>query len=590
MTNAFGHVLITLTSFGVATVLLAFIQKKIFVPDQERAVVPWFTDAVVFFTVMLCALLFMQGESEVLLMMGGALAVFVLGVLFQFGAIQLRGLIGGVSLAALSLSASGVRIPKIGSWTWQAYLRDPISLTVLSAVWILLVIFSVLVANRNSRFTPWMLTWVALAFLAPSIRNESLVGQKLCWMLLGLGLSLARGWRLPIPMPMGRAGSLVVGVLLACTSILSVAKTTAIVALMFPLIALGIPIFSLAFGTTALSAKGGAGSPRPSGLFLPDYLLALGLDEKSVSYLLHAVTSYFCLAAVGMLLIPTAPLLTKAALTGVVLVVGVILFFVLIAIAFFLQPAKEPQGGQAASLFGIPVHVSTISQALDQIETFIAQKKPRLVITPDSSAMILAQRDPEWRHILTHADLVTPDGAGVLWAAKVFGGSVRERVSGVELVREICRLSDRKGYRLYFLGAQPGVAEAAVARLAADFPRMQVAGIRDGYFRPEEEPRLIEEIRRARPDVLFVAMGLPRQEKWIWSHREALGVPVSIGVGGSYDVLSGRLKRAPTWMQRTGLEWFYRLVQEPWRYGRALSLFVWVAKVLAAKLRGSGPR
>lgn len=585
MNSVLGQILIALTSFCVSALLLDLIQKRIFPPDQERSVVAWFTDAVVFFSIMLCALLFMRGHPEVLLVMGCALSVFVLGVLFQFGAVRTRGLVLGVSLAAFALSGSGLRIRTIGSWTWQAYFRDPVSLTVISGAWMLLVIFSVMVANRNSRFTPWMLTWVALAFLAPSLRNDSIVGQKLCWMLLGLGLSLARGWRLPIPMAMGSAGSLVLGVLLACTSMLSVAKTTAIVALMFPFFALGIPLFSLAFGTAALSARGGA-SFRPAGLFLPDFLLALGLSERSVGYLLHAMTAYFCICAVGMLLVPAAPLLTKMILTGLVLVVGALLFFLLIALAFFLQPPKEAQGGEAASLFGIPVHVSTVVEALDQIENFIREGKPRLVVTPDSSAMVLAQRDPEWRHILTHADLVTPDGAGVLWAAKVFGGRVRERVSGVELVREICGLSSQKGYRLFFLGARPGIAEQAAARLREEFPQMQLAGIHHGYFRPEEEPRIVEAIRRARPDVLFVALGLPRQEKWIWRHKEVLNVPVSIGVGGSFDVFSGRLRQAPAWMQRTGLEWLHRLIQEPWRYGRTLSLLVWFTRVLAAKLQG----
>ncbi len=229
------------------------------------------------------------------------------------------------------------------------------------------------------------------------------------------------------------------------------------------------------------------------------------------------------------------------------------------------------------TILGVRVHRITMAEAVECIERFIAQRVPRLVITADANAILIALEDPEFRDLLERADLVTPDGAGLLWAGRYCRTPFPERVSGVDLVWWLTRLSHEKGYRLFFLGAEPGVAERARQNLQKQFPCAQIVGVQHGYFTPEQEPAIVEQIRHAQPDVLLIGMGMPRQEKWAQKYRETLGVPVLIGVGGSFDVYAGVVKRAPRWLQRSGLEWLWRLAQDPRKIKKVRNLprFVW---------------
>jgi N-acetylglucosaminyldiphosphoundecaprenol N-acetyl-beta-D-mannosaminyltransferase len=192
------------------------------------------------------------------------------------------------------------------------------------------------------------------------------------------------------------------------------------------------------------------------------------------------------------------------------------------------------------------------------------------VVTINAEMALNARKDAALADAIRRAGLVLPDGSGVVWAARRRGLKVR-KLPGVEFIQEICAVCARLGRPVYLLGAGPGVAQSAADVLTARHKNLQVAGVRDGYFKPEDEPEILEAIRQAAPAALFVALGVPRQEFWIAKHQADLGVPVAMGVGGSFDVLSGRLKRAPGWMQQLHLEWLYRLVQEPWRWKRMLS-------------------
>ncbi len=232
----------------------------------------------------------------------------------------------------------------------------------------------------------------------------------------------------------------------------------------------------------------------------------------------------------------------------------------------------------AIVILGVRVHRVGMQDTLNCIERWIAERVPRMVITADANALVLAQQDKEFRTLLQTADLVTPDGAGLIWAARRRGQPFPERVPGVELVAQLTRLSHERGYRLYLLGAAPGVAQRARQNLLQAFPNAQIVGMHHGYFSPDEEPALLEQIRAVRPDVLMVGMGMPRQEKWIARHKDALGVPVSVGVGGSFDVYAGVVRRAPRWMQRYGLEWLWRLLHDPRKIAKVRNLprFVWL--------------
>lgn len=237
-----------------------------------------------------------------------------------------------------------------------------------------------------------------------------------------------------------------------------------------------------------------------------------------------------------------------------------------------LQTQADAKTFPAITILGLPVHRVDMQEALDIVERFVQERRPRHIITADASMLVMAQEDRELRSILLAADLITPDSAGVLWAARRQGTPLAERVSGVELVERFCALSAQKGYRLYFLGAAPGIAVAAAERMRRRYPGVQIVGAHHGFFGSAENEAILEEIRHCQPDILCVALGIPKQEKWIATYQRALGVPVAIGVGGTFDVLSGKVRRAPQWMRRLHLEWLWRLLNNPRKLGKVLLL------------------
>lgn len=224
-----------------------------------------------------------------------------------------------------------------------------------------------------------------------------------------------------------------------------------------------------------------------------------------------------------------------------------------------------------------------MGETIQILEGFIASGSPHLVITADASGIVQAQTDAYFRGLFAKADLITPDSAGVLWAARRFGTPLKERVSGVDIVQEMCRASSYKGHRLYFLGAAPGVAELAAEKLRLKFPGCNIVGARHGYFPPESDTVVAQEIAELKPDVLFVAMGIPRQEKFIEATSAIIGAKVAMGVGGSFDVFSGKVRRAPRLFQRMHLEWLWRLGQNPKKIGKVMLLPRFVLLVLRAK-------
>ncbi len=236
-----------------------------------------------------------------------------------------------------------------------------------------------------------------------------------------------------------------------------------------------------------------------------------------------------------------------------------------------------PARFERVAILGAPVDCVTMDEALGAIEGFIASQSPHLVVTADSSGLVIAQSDAAFMSILQRADLVTPDSAGVLWAMRRRGAAVRTRVSGVDLVGRICQLSADKGYRLYFLGSAHGVADIAAEKLRLLYPGCRIVGTHHGYFPPDSDAIVAQEVAKAKPDVLFVAMGIPRQEKFIAATQAIIQAPVAMGVGGSLDVFSGRAKRAPKLIQKLSLEWLWRTLLNPKKLSKAKTLpqFAW---------------
>jgi N-acetylglucosaminyldiphosphoundecaprenol N-acetyl-beta-D-mannosaminyltransferase len=229
-------------------------------------------------------------------------------------------------------------------------------------------------------------------------------------------------------------------------------------------------------------------------------------------------------------------------------------------------------------ILGVPVDNFTEEEALARIEAFIENGRPHQVVTVNPEFVVAAQSDANFLQVLQEADLSLPDGVGLLWAARFLGAPLSERVAGVDTVRRIASLGAERGYRLFLLGAAEGVAEATAMRLEEENPGLKAAGTYAGSPDPKEEEGIVEMIRAAGPHVLLVAYGAPQQDLWIHRNLGRLGVPVVMGVGGAFDFISGKAKRAPGWMQRLGLEWLHRLLHEPWRWRRMLALpkFLWL--------------
>jgi N-acetylglucosaminyldiphosphoundecaprenol N-acetyl-beta-D-mannosaminyltransferase len=185
------------------------------------------------------------------------------------------------------------------------------------------------------------------------------------------------------------------------------------------------------------------------------------------------------------------------------------------------------------------------------------------VVTPNPELVELARNDADYRTILINADLVLPDGIGVVYAAKLLGRPLKSRVPGIDFASGLLAQLAKTGERLFLLGAKPGVAEKAAQSLRKEYPGLLISGVHVGYFK--EDAPVVKQIREAGADVVFVCLGAPKQEKWIADHLTALGVPVCIGVGGVFNFLTGRIPRAPQWVQQLGLEWCFRLLLEPRR-------------------------
>ncbi|MCR5439362.1 N-acetylglucosaminyldiphosphoundecaprenol N-acetyl-beta-D-mannosaminyltransferase [Selenomonas sp. WCT3] len=234
-------------------------------------------------------------------------------------------------------------------------------------------------------------------------------------------------------------------------------------------------------------------------------------------------------------------------------------------------------------ILGVNVDSVTMSQAVAQVQDYMDEKQNVLIATANAEMIMRATHDKELRDILNDAALVVPDGAGTVWAAHHLGHDMPERVAGFDLAQELMRIAPQKKRRVFFFGSAPGVAEKAKAKAEALYPGIEIVGVRNGFFTEKDEPEIIAQIKAAKPDLLLAALGVPKQEKWLYKHKAELGVPVSIGVGGTLDVMAGVMKRAPLWMQKAKLEWLFRGMLQPKRAGRLMALPKFVLKVHAAK-------
>jgi N-acetylglucosaminyldiphosphoundecaprenol N-acetyl-beta-D-mannosaminyltransferase len=471
---------------------------------------------------------------------------------------------------AMGIAVSEVKPPftsqmiRLGAWSFPA-----------SMAWLLAVAYAVILLRRLPRLAAGAIAMIgatlAVAALAVGGSRYAPVAG-----LLGLVMAGAAAGALRRDYPaLGSAAHWAMGFALGAVTIIGMLKNTAFLVLGVPLLALGVPVGET---TYAVVYRVGRGRQRLAMAqrweLLHEALIRTGLSPRRTVLLFQLATFYLCMLALALVLIVRITFLAKLALLAAALVFGFALFFLLARM--WSDPAET--GEDHVDMFGVPLTRIDMAGALARIDQFVQERSPHMVVTSDTPGIVRAHDDAEYQEIVRSADMVTADGRGVIWMARVLGLPMRERVSGADLVQRICERAVDKSYSVYLLGAAPGVAEEAARALAARCPGLRIAGTHHGYFGGEEEAGVVRRIAQARPDILFVALGAPKQEKWIRRHMGELQVPVAIGVGGTLDLLAGRVPRAPVWMQRAGLEWLFRLVRDPKRLPRmwALPRLVWM--------------
>ncbi|MCX7796838.1 MAG: WecB/TagA/CpsF family glycosyltransferase [bacterium] len=234
-------------------------------------------------------------------------------------------------------------------------------------------------------------------------------------------------------------------------------------------------------------------------------------------------------------------------------------------------------------MFGLRIDDVNREEAVRHIERFFKEDRFHYIVTLNPEGVVIAQDNKIFSSVVNGADLVVADGSWLVRAVRFLGGAIKERVAGIDLLLDILSLCKEKGYSVYLLGAKEDTIVSAKKRLEDIFPGIRILGFHNGYFDIEEEAKIVEEINSLKPDFLVVGLGMPKQEIWINRHRD-LSVRLAIGVGGSFDVISGNIPRAPYWMQVIGLEWFYRVLKDPKRVKRLSFIPRFFLLVLKSKL------
>jgi N-acetylglucosaminyldiphosphoundecaprenol N-acetyl-beta-D-mannosaminyltransferase len=250
--------------------------------------------------------------------------------------------------------------------------------------------------------------------------------------------------------------------------------------------------------------------------------------------------------------------------------------------------AMQPDG--RANVLGCAIDRLDMEQTLERVDSLISSRQFAQHVAINAAKLVAMKQDAELAEIIRRCELVSADGQSIVWASKLLGDPLPTRVAGIDLMHELLARAEQRGYRVFILGAKPDVLARACESIMADHPRLQLVGARDGYFGEDEDAEVAEQVRAARPDILFVAISSPKKEFWLGRYGRHIDVPFVMGVGGSIDVVAGVARRAPRPLQVLGLEWAYRLAQEPGRLWRRYlttngSFALLVFSALVARLR-----
>jgi len=515
-------------------------------------------------------------------------------------------------LISLIIIYSGVKIEFLrapsslsGGYLYLSYLSIP-----LTIIWLISITNSIGQADELGDITPYIVFIASLTFLVISLiqRQGLILAEALSLIMAAISFIFIKY------LPRGKFSSYYMsfGFILAVIAIVGVSKSTAALTLLIPLLILGVPIIDSSYSIVANYASQespgpGIGGKLPlfsesgsgSGSRLRQKLQSYGFSAQGANLTIIGVSLYLSLSAFIIFIYQNFYLLLTLTAFG----------WVVFELLKNKIRSEELIIGRdiltnRIKLFQVGIDQVDNQETIQKIEEFIVSKKAHQIVTPDTLAVLRARKNPEYHAILKSADLVTPDGAGILWAATTLNYPLPERVTGIDIIHNICRLATKKCYSLYLLGSYPGVAGEAALNLTKKYPGIKIVGTHHGYFncrdhensencenvkngnsdKNKEEEEIIAEIRENRPDILLVGMGVPKQEKWISKNLDKLDVPVCMGVGGSFDVLSGRIPRAPLWMQRHGMEWIYRSIKQPNRAFRTLALFYFIWLVILGKI------
>src|SRR5665648_503691 len=510
-------------------------------------------------------------------------------------------------LISLIVVYSGIKIeflrdssPSSGEYLYLSYLSIP-----LTVIWLISIANSIGQADELGDITPYIVFIASLTFFIVSLvqRQGLILAEVLSLIMATISFIFIKyGSR-------GKFSSyyMAFGFILAVIAIVGVSKSTAALALLIPLLILGVPIIDRSYSIVANYAsqenpgsgigKSSLFSESGSGSRLRQKLQSYGFSAQGANLTIIGVSLYLSFSAFIISIYQNVYLLLTLTAFGWVV-------FELLKNKVRSEELiiENDILTSRIKLFQVGIDQVDNKETIQRIEEFIVSKKPHQIVTPDTLAVLRARKDPEYQAILKSADLVTPDGAGILWATNTLNYPLPERVTGIDIIHNTCRLAAKKGYSLYLLGSYLGVASEAALNLSKKYPGIKIAGTHHGYFScedrencgdvkngnneksKEEEEKIIAEIKENKPDILLVGMGVPKQEKWINKNLKSLNIPVCMGVGGSFDVLSGRIPRAPLWMQRHGMEWIYRSIKQPNRAFRTLALFYFIWLVILGKI------
>jgi len=505
-------------------------------------------------------------------------------------------------LISLIVVYSGIKIeflraPSSSSegYLYLSYLSIP-----LTVIWLISITNSIGQADELGDITPYIVFIASLTFFIVSLvqRQGLILAEVLSLIMATISFIFIKY------VSRGKFSSyyMAFGFILAVIAIVGVSKSTAALTLLIPLLILGVPIIDRSYSIVANYATQEAPTIEKYPLFSGG---RSRLHQKLQSYGFSAQGANVTIIGVSLYLSSSAFIIS--------IYESFYLLFTLTALGWIsFELLKEKVQSKdliierdiltnRIKLFQVGIDQIDNQKTIQKIEKFIVSKKPHQIATPDTLAVLRARKDPEYHAILKSVDLVTPDGAGILWATTTLNYPLPERVTGIDIIHNICRLAAKKKYSLYLLGSYPGVAGEAAVNLSKKYPGIKIVGTHHGYFncgdiiscenirdenndRNKDEEEILAEIKEKKPDILLVGMGVPKQEKWINKNLKRLDVPVCIGVGGSFDVLSGRIPRAPLWMQRHGMEWIYRSIKQPNRAFRTLALFYFIWLVTLGKV------